>query len=52
MLDSAWASRCFAAEKALLEDEEYGGLAVVDDGSFLEDDEDQDSGDEISKSVV
>lgn len=52
VLDSAWAGKCFAEEKALLEDEEYGGLVVLDDGGSLDDGEDQDSGDEISKSVV
>lgn len=51
VLDSAWAKKCFEAQKALLEDDEYGGYLLLDDGQPLEEDGNEESEDEIKKSV-
>jgi hypothetical protein len=51
VLDSAWAKKCFEAQKALLEDDEYGGYLLMDDGRPLEGDENEESEDEIKQSV-
>ncbi|KAF8202872.1 hypothetical protein BJ912DRAFT_1101632 [Pholiota molesta] len=52
VLDSAWAKKCFEAQKALLEDDEYGGYLLMDDGRPLEGDENEESEDEIKQSEL
>ncbi|KAF9481002.1 hypothetical protein BDN70DRAFT_573065 [Pholiota conissans] len=46
VLDSAWARKCFDEQKIFLEDEEYGGYVVIDDGLPIEDENDGESGGE------